>query len=757
MFHEIINEKVDIYTLPAADLKDKENSEITIGDLHGNAMKLLFMLVKHGIATNISEKKYLALVKIYTTPAAELKKKHLKTFNSTLANMKFSTQSTIRLLGDELADRGSNDYFTLKILEKLKGCKLEIILSNHSVEFIEAYEAYKKPSMFSKKTSSPLKFERTMLEDYHVTSMRNIQTLLTRKLVKSSEILKIIKKAYKPVLKAISYSLDKNEEEITIYSHAAIGLETIKELTKKFNVAYNDDTAKKLAQTIDSINVKYQKHVKKNTVHTLYTSENMEKGYNSAKADLSGAPVEFIMWNRRYDKINRPATHPDHAYKIHFAHGHDTPPENTVNNAYVDHIYNLDNQLGKETQHTGHYTVLCTQPDVAIQQQETSLPSALSNTPTNESNVNNSHTSSEPYKNKMSKKMLQSTNDWDRRKEARMKELQASLEQEKIKWEGMTNNSLNSLRPYLTEDGFEDLKSTITRAFPNTPTQNIQEAMGRSKEAENTYLFVEITALLLKSEHSLKVDLNELRSKIQNKFMGKDLNLQDFEDTLKVLEKTKDNRLVEETKGKHLFDEEINSIFAPCISFIDEEEKKLKLKNNFFSEINKILLQLSPQRNDAEIKELETVINYLSDLKKEETPYLTKVVFDNIISYLLAPKFSKQSLDKQDLTELLKYVKEVKNYYFHGKICTILREKAPYLDGVVFGNIISRLWTKFANKSLAQQDLIGFSNSINTAVSKIVTSMNVSNNKSAFYQPCSTGLNMAPSNRDGLPLQIRVN
>ena len=47
-------------------------------------------------------------------------------------------------MGDILADRGNNDYLTLKLLEKLHSLEIpyEIMLSNHDLWFIEAAEDY---------------------------------------------------------------------------------------------------------------------------------------------------------------------------------------------------------------------------------------------------------------------------------------------------------------------------------------------------------------------------------------------------------------------------------------------------------------------------------------------------------------------------------------------------------------------------------------------------------------------------------------
>lgn len=82
------------------------------------------------------------MVKIYQTPLENIDKECLIQFNTILDRIVFEKGRMIRLLGDELADRGANDYFTLKLLEKLQLNKVpvEILLSNHSVEFIESYE-----------------------------------------------------------------------------------------------------------------------------------------------------------------------------------------------------------------------------------------------------------------------------------------------------------------------------------------------------------------------------------------------------------------------------------------------------------------------------------------------------------------------------------------------------------------------------------------------------------------------------------------
>lgn len=246
----------------------------------------------------------------------------------------------IRLLGDELADRGNNDYFTLKILQKLHEHKIpvEILISNHSIEFIEAYEK-EKP------------FRSETLLSPHVRSMENLNALLEHGLVDRTEIESIVQTSYQANLRALSYSLSEDKQTITLYSHAGIGLNTIAHLAKKLGVDYNDATAQKLAATIDQINSQFQQYVQAKTVHTLYDREIIKKIYyeDNFCVPSEKSAFEFIMWNRNYAQLQRPVHHL--GYKVNFVHGHDS------NDVTLSHIYNLDSQLGKGSVSYGDYKV----------------------------------------------------------------------------------------------------------------------------------------------------------------------------------------------------------------------------------------------------------------------------------------------------------------------------------------------------------------------------------------------------------------
>ncbi len=342
MSNELIKEVVNIYELPEIDktFLGGKNTNITIGDLHGNAIKLLFMLIKHGIASALSKEDYLNLVGIYKQNPQNITSEQLNTFNDLIAKIEIKSDASIILIGDVLADRGSNDYFTLKLLEKLHqgGAHVETLFSNHDAEFILAYE-----------TNTKLQAAPNMDHSGQVDSMNALQTLIERKLITFDSVISLVKSAYQPTLKALTYTLNDYQNEITIYSHAGIGLSNLQAIAEKLKVDYKDVDAIVLAKTIDAINSKFQEHVNDNKVHELATYEELSSLDSRQPEEI---PIAHLMWNRRYDNLVRPEQKND--YNIKFVHGHDSH-ESTMGN-----IYNLDNKLGKFDISTGQYTVLYT-------------------------------------------------------------------------------------------------------------------------------------------------------------------------------------------------------------------------------------------------------------------------------------------------------------------------------------------------------------------------------------------------------------
>lgn len=323
----LISEQVNIDICPfKQEFNDITN--ITIGDLHANALKLLFFLVHESII-KISTADYAEIVQIYKTPFDELTLKHINKFNDIIWKMPVLNRDTlVRLIGDELCDRGSNDYFTLKILAKLhyESIPLEILISNHGMGFLEAYET--NPTFFY-----------ANLRGFN-QSIDNLQHLINKQLVSRNDVVEMVE-YYKPTLKTISYSLNLERNSLTIYSHAPVDITIIQSLAYKFNVSFLDRTPIELAQTIDAINVKFQEYITTNNVHSLYNNHNF--GFNCDNRTELSNPFELITWNRDYRGLNRPETH--HDYHIDYVHGHDSTLFNQSN------LFNLDNLLGKSPNH----------------------------------------------------------------------------------------------------------------------------------------------------------------------------------------------------------------------------------------------------------------------------------------------------------------------------------------------------------------------------------------------------------------------
>ncbi|MEI6628354.1 MAG: hypothetical protein WCN27_03000, partial [Alphaproteobacteria bacterium] len=296
-----------------------EERKYTLPDLHGNALKLLNALIITGAIT-MSNDHYKKFVHHYFEETPNVTQQNLSDLRRLISGLsvpKKVKKHTVRFIGDELGDRGSNDYYTLLIIRKLAnlGIKCEFIISNHSFEFIQGYETgiYMPVSM-----PNPYAF-----------SLISLGYFLSKKLVSQEEVRKIVEEYYKPKLKILSYSVSNDQTTIIIYTHAPAGLDQIRNISRQFGIEYKDETISDLSRTIDKINDIFQKkYVTNNLVHTI-------RDY-----------LDDLIWNRNYNKLDRPENY--NGYKVKFVHGHD-PGEESYRN-----IYNLDfdNNLGKSCHDT---------------------------------------------------------------------------------------------------------------------------------------------------------------------------------------------------------------------------------------------------------------------------------------------------------------------------------------------------------------------------------------------------------------------
>lgn len=309
--------------------------EVTIGDLHGNALKLLFILITHGIATGLTEDDYATLVWIYQTRVDQLTQCALQQFDEIVSRIVFKTHLLIRLIGDELADRGSNDYFTLKIIDQMHKGKVpfEILLSNHGLDFISVYERGDR-------------FDQGVLQFCHAASMQNLQGLIDRKLVSRQTISDIVEQSYKPALRILSYSLSSDRQAITIYSHAPIGWNAMRALYKRLRgdvCQYN--TALDVAKIITTIQETFKTYVFEKKIHTLCDANVIQQFYRSTSVRCDKDPVSYILWNRSPSLDRQSLAN----HSVNFVHGHHNDNQTAkVESTPEMTVYNLDETLGKD-------------------------------------------------------------------------------------------------------------------------------------------------------------------------------------------------------------------------------------------------------------------------------------------------------------------------------------------------------------------------------------------------------------------------
>ncbi|HAF88118.1 MAG TPA: hypothetical protein DCG13_06075 [Legionellales bacterium] len=386
-----INKEVDIYKLPDSNTQMILTStldkplEVTLGDLHGNAMKLLYMLVEHGVISELSEDTYRELVRIYLAHLdedqryhypnidgiikAELIEKDLEQFKTIIKGLKINPNCLIRLIGSELCDKGNNDYFTMLILEKLRIEKVpvKILLSNHSLQYIEMYEKIKKLikkntnlNSVAKDLQSTINNIGMMNSPFHsknvepgeqAHSLQALGRIFAKGWVDLTAITTFVEQTYYEQLELISYSISRDKQEITLYTHAPIGLETIKEIAQKYKVAYQADSIDALSETINNINAAFRLDIKPEFVKSFVPEQsNFSEQNETAKNSLLRVIGNRHVNDSSKASLERPARL--NGYRLNFVHGHDEQHPNTPNS------HNLYSNLGEsESSYQGGYKV----------------------------------------------------------------------------------------------------------------------------------------------------------------------------------------------------------------------------------------------------------------------------------------------------------------------------------------------------------------------------------------------------------------
>lgn len=322
-------EMVDLDEYPEKITPMKSGDILLIGDLHGNALRMLRTLMMKGVVA-MSKSDYERFRDIYHELPALLEKKDILEFNKIIDRLQIKNPDILLyLIGDMLSDRGSNDYFTLKLLVKLYvglRHKYKICKSNHDDEFLAAIDRL---------GTYPLKLARLQPDD--ATSLTNLNMMVIRGLVSKEEIKSMVEECYMPALQMITYEVSESEKSIMVNTHAGVGLDTIEEFCQKYKIPCDFSSISAFIKTIDHINAYFLEDF-----NNFITMQIVEiKGDAGVKLRKDN-PYHAFAQNRSYEGLRRPWV--INGYRVYFNHGHDNGPGSE--------LYTKDSPWGKRAEYS---------------------------------------------------------------------------------------------------------------------------------------------------------------------------------------------------------------------------------------------------------------------------------------------------------------------------------------------------------------------------------------------------------------------
>lgn len=274
---------------------------LTFGDIHGNALKLLHILIKFDYI-EVSSEQYLKFYALYKKDIKKINKQDIEDLEE-IINFKIN-EKKIRLIGDILCDRGTSDWLTLKVLNPLN---CEVLLSNHDLGFIKTIEHV----IYTKELANIGNISPCF-------SLDNMIHLASDDLISMDEVVAMYSN-YKNKLKLISYK--DLGAKLRIYSHAPASLESLLEV---FNSLGIDEGSGKefLINSIDKVNSIVLEYAKQDKLTELFTNKVI---YN-------------FVWNIECSQMSSVKD----GVEFEFVHGHIGEKENKY-----EHYINLDTDLGK--------------------------------------------------------------------------------------------------------------------------------------------------------------------------------------------------------------------------------------------------------------------------------------------------------------------------------------------------------------------------------------------------------------------------
>lgn len=306
---ELAGVGVQELTLDLSDIPQRSGrtnfSEAVLGDMHGNSVMFMHQLVQLGFADIPPEKEnaWKALVD-------QIRSNDLTDFSARLANVLTlnATDKKLVLLGDLLADRSFNDWFTLSVIDFLhqKGQRFDVIFSNHDAAFVEYYLANKGRQA---NEDFAVRDAKTQLGIKQNNSLVRLNDSLNAGTDKRQELDRMVGN-YLAHLKLLSCSDDRQ----TLYSHAIVNENMMSDMLAA--AGFDSDAASALTVTekTEKINQYFSNSALKDaeSLRQMFGKGNRDGVSDSASGRN---PFFFTIWNRGPLASNTLLeNNPDHPY-----------------------------------------------------------------------------------------------------------------------------------------------------------------------------------------------------------------------------------------------------------------------------------------------------------------------------------------------------------------------------------------------------------------------------------------------------------
>ncbi len=355
-------DKVDLLRYPTKKIHDfyiNHDYEFVLPDLHGNALKLIWLLIFYKIV-QMEPDDYQTLVHLYqkadhqteywcklyfdkrplllkfgkSTPPPPLNADDICQWASILERSVFNKNAGyLTLVGDELSADGANDIFTLLTIRCMHeaNIKFTILLSNHNLEFIltieNAYQEYLEMQKLGLADSyinylnyTPCLLNETIYQGYR--SMIGLSAVIENDLFflndnKKNGLFHLYNHCYLPHLKALTCHTEL--EYPMLITHAPFGTKLLRQLERQFfptdesrmaSLHKPFETADELKKVVNEINHQFMLSAQNHQVHELFKCPD--------DAKIADLPLCKLVWNRQYADLDFDKQPP-----MYQAHGHD--------------------------------------------------------------------------------------------------------------------------------------------------------------------------------------------------------------------------------------------------------------------------------------------------------------------------------------------------------------------------------------------------------------------------------------------------